>query len=290
MSQLIQVPNPAHALAVETALGGALQYVICLDDEHCRLAIEMLKRTGQGRATLVPVSAARMRSWGARPEDLPSPLSAGATSSSAVRNRSGRLSPCCWATTGGENLSIAAKLATETKYRYKIVTLEGDVVSRGLYTGGSVPRDSPGLMRRKAELDDLGRRCREKEQEIVAFSKRCRAAEQDLAELERKRQQTGFPAGRCRAGAVPAGGEKSNRRECAVRKPGKGRRIAAGAWQSNNKNWLTFARFCPASRPGSATMNKTWNFCRASEMICSTWLKNARKWILCGLPGKTACS
>lgn len=191
VSQLIQVPNPAHALAVETALGGALQYVICLDDEHCRLAIEMLKRTGQGRATLVPVSAARMRSWGARPERFAQPIVG--WGDQLVRC-SEQIRPVVSMLLGNvlvaENLSIAAKLATETKYRYKIVTLEGDVVSRGLYTGGSVPKGQPGLMRRKAELDDLSRRCREKEQEIEAFSKRCRAAEQDLAELERKRQQT----------------------------------------------------------------------------------------------------
>jgi chromosome segregation protein len=48
-----------YAVAIETALGGALQHIIVDTEEDGKAAINLLKRRDGGRATFLPISAVR---------------------------------------------------------------------------------------------------------------------------------------------------------------------------------------------------------------------------------------
>ncbi|HPZ00572.1 MAG TPA: AAA family ATPase, partial [Clostridiales bacterium] len=61
LSQLISVPD-AYALAVETALGAAIQNIVVDREEDAKRAIAFLKESNSGRATFLPISAIRSRS------------------------------------------------------------------------------------------------------------------------------------------------------------------------------------------------------------------------------------
>lgn len=171
VADLFTVADQRHSLALETALGGALHYVICDDEDSCRQAIELLKKTNSGRATFLPVTAAQTRNFGTRPEKFGQPILG--WGDQLVKCSDG-LAPVAKMLLGNSivtgNLEIATKLAVETKYRYKIVTLDGEVISRGLFTGGSKSRSSQGLLQRKTQAENL-------EKELQLLTKR-------LAELD----------------------------------------------------------------------------------------------------------
>ena len=156
VAELLHVADPQHSLAVETALGGAMQYVVCTDENSCRTAIELLKKTNGGRATFIPVAAAEQRSQGSRRQDFKQPIVGWADQ---LVNCPGDLKSVAAMFLGNvlvtENLIIATKLAIEINYRYKIVTLEGEVISRGLFTGGSSGKTRQGLLQRRAGVAEL---------------------------------------------------------------------------------------------------------------------------------------
>ena len=175
VGELIQVIDPRHSLAVETALGGALQYVVCDTDATCRQAIELLKKNKAGRATFVPVTAARAQAGANRKPNFSVPVLGWADSlirCSAEAEPAVRM--LLENVLVSANLSLASELAAATNYRYKIVTLEGEVISRGLYTGGSGGRPGQGVLQRKAGAEEmreqlaiLRKECAERKEKIL---------------------------------------------------------------------------------------------------------------------------
>lgn len=156
VGELIQVIDTRHSLAIETALGGALQYVVCDTDSTCRQAIELLKESKAGRATFVPVTAARTQTGANRKYNFRVPVLGWAD---ALIRCTAEAEPAVRMLLENvlvaENLTYASELAVATNYRYKIVTLEGEVISRGLYTGGSGSRQGQGVLQRKAGAEEM---------------------------------------------------------------------------------------------------------------------------------------
>ncbi len=154
MAQLVEVINPEHNLAIETALGSALQFLVCATEENCKEAIQLLKQTGQGRATFVPLDA---------PHSSPGQPRQYRTK---VIGRADKLVRCDQSVLpvvqrflGNvyvvSDLDAAVSLARESNYQHKIVTLDGDVANRGLYTGGQVKGKQPGPLQRRELLAQL---------------------------------------------------------------------------------------------------------------------------------------
>jgi chromosome segregation protein len=59
VSALLRVRDTAHTLAIETALGGALQHIAVDNEETAKRAINLLKQEQAGRATFLPLTAVR---------------------------------------------------------------------------------------------------------------------------------------------------------------------------------------------------------------------------------------
>ncbi|MGI6363570.1 MAG: chromosome segregation protein SMC [Bacillota bacterium] len=188
VGELIKVKNPQHSLAIETALGGALQYVVCDTDAACRQAIDFLKRNNAGRATFVPVTAGRkpirqvegsfsvpVLGWANELVQCPpevEPVIAMLLGNVLVM----------------ENLDLASRLAIASNYRYKIVTLEGEVISRGLYTGGSFGRQAQGPLQRRAALAAMKKLLADKGQVIAEKEQLISLAKAKFVQLEEKIQ------------------------------------------------------------------------------------------------------
>ena len=60
VAELIKVPKE-YQMAIETALGAAMQHVVVQSEEHARQAIGFLKKNGYGRATFLPLSIIKGR-------------------------------------------------------------------------------------------------------------------------------------------------------------------------------------------------------------------------------------
>ena len=185
VSQLIRTDNE-FAVAIEIALGGAMQQIVVDNEQDGKAAIAFLKRTGGGRATFLPISAIRGRRLEEKGLDncagfvgIASELvSYENTYREIMENLLGRIVIT-------ENIDQAISMAKKYGNRFKIVTLDGQVLNAGgSMTGGSVSREA-GILSRANELAKLV--AQEKEQ-----SEKLQKLEEEYTEARRAADQVEF--------------------------------------------------------------------------------------------------
>ena len=152
---LIKVPD-RYAVAIEIALGGAMQHIVVDREEDGKAAIAFLKRRDSGRATFLPMDAIRPnsiqesglnkhRGFVGVASEL---ISYDPQYNNIFANLLGRVIIA-------EDMDSAIAIARAYKHRYRIVTLDGQVLNAGgSMTGGSVSR-SAGILSRSNELERL---------------------------------------------------------------------------------------------------------------------------------------
>jgi chromosome segregation protein len=160
IAELIQVPKKVE-VAVETALGAALQHVVAKDEESARKAISFLKQRKLGRATFLPRSVIKARSIPTtdlalleRSNGFVGMADQLISYDDQYRQVIGNLLGHVVVT---NELKDANRLAKELHFRYRFVTLEGDIVNPGgSMTGGSVKQNQTNLLGREREIEQLG--------------------------------------------------------------------------------------------------------------------------------------
>ncbi|RGB69840.1 chromosome segregation protein SMC [Harryflintia acetispora] len=155
VSKLISVES-RYAAAVEVALAGAMQNIVVVSDAAAKYAIAALKNARAGRATFLPMSTIRPRSLEERGLERCEGFVALACDlvkseekyEGIVKNLLGRIAVA-------EDLDSAIAIAKSYRYRFKIVTLDGQVVNPGgSMTGGSMVQNA-GLLSRAGEIARL---------------------------------------------------------------------------------------------------------------------------------------
>lgn len=184
VSRLIHA-QPAYALAVETALGAATQHLVCDREEDAKRGIAFLKETKAGRATFLPLTAIRGSTLNER----------GLTAETGFVGLASELVDCDGEYAGvansllgrtavAEDLDSAVAIARKYSYRFRVVTLDGQVVNAGgSMTGGSSVR-SAGLLSRRSEIETLRERAAEQLQKAEQARERSRQLQQDAAAAE----------------------------------------------------------------------------------------------------------
>ena len=145
-----------YTVAIEIALGGALQNIVVDTQNDAKSAIGYLKQRDAGRATFLPLTAIRgdeLHEKGVEKEfgfvGLGSRL---VTFDPAYRNIVYNL---LGRTVVVEDLDCGIAMARKYRNAFRIVTLDGQVINRGgSMTGGSTSR-SAGVLSRSAELEQL---------------------------------------------------------------------------------------------------------------------------------------
>ena len=152
---LIRVPD-SYAVAIETALGGAMQHIVVETQEDGKAAIQWLKRRDGGRATFLPLDAIRGAEFRERGVERESGfvgmgdklVETAPAYAKVCSNLLGR-------TVIARDLDAAVAMARKYGHRFKIVTLDGQVLNPGgSMTGGSASR-SAGILSRANERERL---------------------------------------------------------------------------------------------------------------------------------------
>lgn len=159
VAELICVPEKLE-LAVETALGAAMQHIVMENETVSRQAIAFLKQRQLGRATFLPLDVIRPRQISASDKKLMEDAEGFVGIGAEMVNYDARYSDIVGSLLGNvvfaSDLECANKMAARCQYRFRIVTLEGDVVNAGgSMTGGSQHRKNSNLLGRKRQLDQL---------------------------------------------------------------------------------------------------------------------------------------
>ena len=157
VSRLIRTEDD-YTVAVEIALGAAMQQIVVDSEADGKAAIAFLKRTGGGRATFLPISGIQGRIL--QENGLEScrgfvGIASGLVSCESryqqiVDNLLGR-------TVIVQDMDAAIAMSQKYRSRFKIVTLDGQVMNAGgSMTGGSFNKDA-GILSRANELEKLTR-------------------------------------------------------------------------------------------------------------------------------------
>ncbi|MBQ8604379.1 MAG: chromosome segregation protein SMC [Oscillospiraceae bacterium] len=150
VGQLISVEK-GYETAVETAMGFSLQNIVVENESAAKRAMEYLKNSNGGRATFLPLDTVKPSSFN---EKLPDWARTGDSIIITDDRYKHIISNLMGRTIIVDNINSASSLARRLNYRYRIVTLDGQVVNAGgSFTGGSVSK-STGMFTRKTELEN----------------------------------------------------------------------------------------------------------------------------------------
>ncbi|MCL2077415.1 MAG: chromosome segregation protein SMC [Oscillospiraceae bacterium] len=145
--------------AIEIALGSALQNIIVENEETAKRCIRFLKESNAGRATFLPLTSIRGREldMSSFPElsDEDGYLGLGHELISYEQKYDGIIKSLLGRTVIAEDIDVATFLAKKYGYKFRIVTLDGQVINAGgSFTGGSV-KETAGIISRKQEIESL---------------------------------------------------------------------------------------------------------------------------------------
>ena len=185
VSKLIRTED-SYTLAIEIALGGAMQQIVVDSEADGKAAISFLKRTGGGRATFLPLTTVQGRALQENGLEscrgfvgIASQLvTAQDRYRGIVENLLGRIVIV-------NDLDAAIAMSNKYRSRFKIVTLDGQVMNPGgSMTGGSVNKEA-GILSRANELEKLTAREKELQDKKLV-------TESELTEAQRSVDQVEF--------------------------------------------------------------------------------------------------
>ncbi|MCL6452999.1 MAG: chromosome segregation protein SMC [Alicyclobacillus sp.] len=181
-------------LAVETALGGALQNIVVAEEADARAAIDVLKQRHAGRATFLPLSVLRSRLLSGPERERAARVTGFLGLASELVATEAEFRPVAEHLLGNvvvaDTLVHAGEIARALGYRVRIVSLEGDVVSPGgAMTGGSFQRKGPGLLGRSRELEEVEESIRRKLEERNRVLSQQRELREQLQQTEAQQRE-----------------------------------------------------------------------------------------------------
>lgn len=181
VSRLIQVKE-AYATAIEVALGGAVQHIVTESEQDAKAAIAYLKKEKAGRATFLPLNTVKPRIFKENGlTDCAGYVGMADTLVDCDRVYQNVVSSLLGGIAVAEDLDSAAAIGKRFSYKFRIVTLDGQVVNTGgSMTGGSFNR-SAGLLSRRGEIEQLHRQAAAIQQKAEACMEEVRQAKAALA-------------------------------------------------------------------------------------------------------------
>ncbi|MFT9847891.1 chromosome segregation protein SMC [Aneurinibacillus sp. REN35] len=159
VAELISVEKK-YETAIEIALGGALQHVVVANESVGRQAIGLLKQRRAGRATFLPMDVIKPRQLAAGDRTRIIEMTGVVGIAAELVTYEEQYRSIMYNLLGSvivtETLEQANAVARVLNYRYRIVTIEGDVVNPGgSMSGGSVQQKSNQLLGRGRQLEQL---------------------------------------------------------------------------------------------------------------------------------------
>ncbi len=185
VAQLINVEQK-YSVAIETALGGALQNIVVDNEETAKRGIRLLQETKAGRATFLPVTSVKGNRLAERGLDDCTGFVAIAADIVGYRQElTGIFTSLLGRIVVAEDIDTATVIAKKYGYKFKIVTLDGQVINAGgSFTGGSAAKSS-GVLTRKNDIEKLNA-------EKDKLSARLAEVKQTVDKLQAETDKLGF--------------------------------------------------------------------------------------------------
>lgn len=176
-----------YEIAVEVALGGALQNIVTETEQDAKRIIEFLKSNNLGRVTFLPISSVKCRekvSFG----DI-CKHAGFICSASEVIHCDEKYDQIVESLLGkviiSNDLDSGINIASRTGYKYKIVTLDGELLNTtGALTGGSLKGNEQGIFGRRRQIADIQAAIEKNISSIKAFESDVALLNQSIADYD----------------------------------------------------------------------------------------------------------
>ncbi len=184
VSRLVRTEDQ-YTVAIEIALGAAMQQIVVGSEADGKAAIGYLKRTGGGRATFLPlttIQGKRLQEDGI--ENCRGFVGLASALVSSEERYRGVVENLLGRTVIVQDIDAAITMANKYRNRFKIVTLDGQVMNPGgSMTGGSVNKEA-GILSRANELEKLTRQEKALQQEKLVCEANLQEAQRQFDEVE----------------------------------------------------------------------------------------------------------
>ena len=182
LGKLIEVDNK-YGMAIETALGANINVIVVEDVENAKEAIEYLKENKMGRATFYPISVIKPRFIEQRALDLVKNEKGFVGIGAELVKYDKKYKDIVFNQLGNvlivEDIDSLNKIAKLIDYKYRLVSLEGEISQAGGALTGGTLKNNNGLINQKKELETF-------QNDLAAKSSRLKMLEIEMNNLEQK--------------------------------------------------------------------------------------------------------
>lgn len=184
VSKLINVKDGC-SVAIEVALGAALQNIVVDTDADAKSAISLLKKENKGRATFLPISSIKSRHLDEKGIDdcvgfvgvASQLLTADKKYIPIIENLLGK-------TVISDSIDSAVAIAKKYGYRFKVVSLDGQVVNAGgSLTGGSLSKNA-GVLNRAGDIKKLKSEINDMTEKTALLVREYEAAKDEYSKIQ----------------------------------------------------------------------------------------------------------
>ena len=184
VSRLIRTED-SNTVAIEIALGAAMQQIVVDSEADGKAAISFLKRTGGGRATFLPLSTIQgkqLQETGL--ENCRGFIGIASRLVTADPRYAGIVENLLGRTVIVHDIDAAISMAQKYRNRFRIVTLDGQVMNAGgSMTGGSVNKEA-GILSRANELEKLTAQEKQLQQDKLMTDAELQEAQRQFDQVE----------------------------------------------------------------------------------------------------------
>lgn len=207
VAELISVPKE-YQLAIETVVSNQLQSIVTEDEAAAKAGISYLRQSRGGRATFLPLSIIQPRNVYANDLNKATMVTGfvGVASDlvsydpkveNIVKNIMGNLLIA-------QNIDVATKISATVNRKYRVVTLDGNVVNAGgSLTGGQQRRVNSSILTRKDDLvsltkelskqellmDQKQKEVQELREQLIGFNAEKKTVDEKLAQFNQEKSQ-----------------------------------------------------------------------------------------------------
>ncbi len=180
LSQLVSVDNE-YAIAIETALGASIQHIVTETENDAKKAINFLKNNRQGRATFLPLTAIKSKPFPEKDLDdefgfidmADRLVTYDEKYAEIFKYELGHIAVV-------EDMDSAIAIAKRRGYKFKIVTLDGQLINAGgSMTGGSRVQNA-GMLSRAGEIEKLNEEVKKIEAKLDELNGKFKVTKEDL--------------------------------------------------------------------------------------------------------------
>lgn len=157
VGNVIEVPE-RYQTAIEMALGSAIQNIITADESRAQSLVDYLKATRAGRATFMPLTSVKSRDVSYEYNPYSNHKGCIGIASQLIKYDKvyeRAIASLLGGTVIVDTLDNAVAVAKASRYTFRIVTFEGDILSpQGTMTGGSKKSNDVSILGKETEINN----------------------------------------------------------------------------------------------------------------------------------------